>query len=65
MTHTRRIEKLEAQVASLRRRLDARTTQLITLLDQLAAIKDTLASEHNIVLELQPVEDETPPCSTR
>jgi len=39
MTHNKRIEKLEAQVASLRRRLDSRTKQCILLIDQIEQMK--------------------------
>lgn len=42
MTQARRVEKLEAQVASLRRRLDARTGQLILLLGQIEQMKQAL-----------------------
>lgn len=41
-THARRIHKLEAQVVSLRARLDARTTQLLLVLTQINDLKDAL-----------------------
>ena len=58
MTPTRRIAKLEAQNASLRKRLDARTTQLILLLNQLSEIKEVISAEYGLVLELKSVEDD-------
>lgn len=42
MTQARRIEKLEAQVAALRARLDARTDQLLLVLLQIDDIKREL-----------------------
>ena len=58
MTHTRRIAKLEAQNASLRKRLEARTTQLILLLNQLSEIKEAISAEYGLVLELKPINDD-------
>jgi hypothetical protein len=54
VTQVRRIEKLEAQVASLRERLGARTTQVIMLLDQIGQLKDALA-EHGLEVKVTPV----------
>lgn len=45
MTHNKRIEKLEAQVASLRRRLDSRTKQCIVLIDQIEQMKAALGEK--------------------
>lgn len=60
-TQARRIAKLEAQVASLRTRLDARTTQLILVLDQIAQLKDVLA-EHGLEVTVTSIAlDATPP----
>jgi chromosome segregation ATPase len=42
MTQARRIEKLEAQVAALRARLDARTDQLLLVLLQIDDLKREL-----------------------
>jgi hypothetical protein len=43
MTQARRIEKLEAQVAALRARLDARTDHLLLVLLQIDDLKRELA----------------------
>jgi len=43
MTQARRIQKLEAQVAALRARLDARTDQLLLVLLQIDDLKRELA----------------------
>jgi chromosome segregation ATPase len=42
MTHARKIEKLEAQVAALRARLSARTDQLLLVLLQIEDLKREL-----------------------
>lgn len=60
MTHTRRIARLEAQVASLRRRLDARTTQLILVLDQVQQMKASVEAA-GLEFTFTPVEMEDPP----
>ena len=43
-TQAKRVAKLEAQVASLRSRLSARTTQLILVLDQVQQMKSAVES---------------------
>lgn len=42
MTNIRRMQKLEARVASQRERLDSRVTQLLVLLDQIETLKEQL-----------------------
>ena len=51
----KRIAKLEAQVESLRKRLDARTSQLILVLSQIAELKEILA-EHGLEVTVKPVD---------
>lgn len=55
MTHNKRIEKLEAQVASLRRRLDSRTKQCIVLIDQIEQMKVAL-SEQDLEFTFTPID---------
>lgn len=60
MTNNKRIEKLEAQVASLRRRLDSRTKQCIVLIDQIEQMKAAL-SEKDLEFTFTPIDlDDTP-----
>ena len=44
MTDAKRIAKLEAQVAALRARLDARTTQLTLVLLQISDLKSAIGA---------------------
>lgn len=60
MTHTKRIAKLEAQVESLRRRLDSRTKQCIVLIDQIEQMKAAL-SEKDLEFTFTPIDLEDEP----
>ena len=60
MTHTKRIAKLEAQVESLRRRLDSRTKQCIVLIDQIEQMKAALG-EKDLEFTFTPIDLEDEP----
>jgi phage shock protein A len=53
MTQARRIQKLEAQVAALRARLDARTDQLLLVLLQIDDLKREIAQRDAQDLQLK------------